>query len=212
MSHIKRTDKFCLSCGKKLGWSAKYQPQRNIKYCRLCFSKSLEFKEKVLKTTFKKGFIPWNKGLNGFMAGEKNSCWKGGKPKCSDCGKILVSYKAKRCPICSYKYMVGDKHPNWKGGLGTIRHKIMQTFEYKNWRTKVFQSDNYTCRICGEIGGRLNADHIKPWSLFPKLRFKLSNGQTLCEECHKLKNKEEMKNNWSNQYSSSGVYKVAQVI
>ncbi len=30
------------------------------------------------KTAFKKGLIPWNKGLKGFMAGEKNSNWKGG--------------------------------------------------------------------------------------------------------------------------------------
>ena len=31
-----------------------------------------------LQTEFKKGFIPWNKGLKGFMAGEKNPRWKGG--------------------------------------------------------------------------------------------------------------------------------------
>jgi uncharacterized protein (DUF1330 family) len=28
---------------------------------------------------FKKGNIPWNKGLKGYMAGEKNNMWKGGK-------------------------------------------------------------------------------------------------------------------------------------
>ena len=34
-------------------------------------------------------------------------------------------------------------------------------------------------------GGKLNADHIKPFSLFPELRFDLNNGRTLCVECHK---------------------------
>jgi len=43
---------------------------------------------------------------------------------------------------------------------------------------------NITCKNCGERGGRLNADHIKPFSLFPDLRLKLSNGRTLCVDCH----------------------------
>jgi hypothetical protein len=28
---------------------------------------------------FKKGNVPWNKGLKGFMKGDKNGTWKGGK-------------------------------------------------------------------------------------------------------------------------------------
>lgn len=39
---------------------------------------SFETKEKLKQTFFKKGQIPWNKGLKGFRAGEKNSNWKGG--------------------------------------------------------------------------------------------------------------------------------------
>lgn len=35
-------------------------------------------KKKLEKTMFKKGIVPWNKGMKGFMAGEKNSNWKGG--------------------------------------------------------------------------------------------------------------------------------------
>ena len=60
------------------------------------------------------------------------------------------------------------------------------SIEYKQWRKAVFERDSYTCVECHEVGGRLNAHHIKSWADYPKLRFELSNGATLCEECHKL--------------------------
>lgn len=71
---------------------------------------------------------------------------------------------------------------NWRGGISRSKHA---TKEYKEWRMKVFERDDFTCLICGQRGGKLNADHIKRWSLFPLLRFEVSNGRTLCETCHK---------------------------
>lgn len=54
------------------------------------------------------------------------------------------------------------------------------------WREKIFKRDNYTCQMCGKRGVYLEADHIKSWIKFPKLRHVSSNGRTLCRECHKL--------------------------
>lgn len=79
----------------------------------------------------------------------------------------------------------GEKSYYWKGGVTPIRKKLYFSQEYKNWRKAVFERDNYTCVFCNEKGGILNADHIKPFALFPKLRFDLNNGRTLCLECHK---------------------------
>lgn len=79
----------------------------------------------------------------------------------------------------------GEKAPNWRGGITPVNEIIRKSWKYKAWRKKVFERDNYTCTICGQRGCRLQADHIKPFSFFPELRFSIENGRTLCEECHK---------------------------
>ena len=87
-------------------------------------------------------------------------------------------------------WMVEDKNPNWKGGVTKENEKVRKSLEYKIWRDSVFKRDNYTCVLCNvrsSVGNRtiINADHIKPFSLFPSLRFELSNGRTLCVPCHR---------------------------
>lgn len=81
--------------------------------------------------------------------------------------------------------MSGKNNINWKGGITPINLKIRASKEYKQWRKSVFKKDNYTCVKCNQVGGTLNADHIKSFALFPKLRFNVSNGRTLCVSCHR---------------------------
>ncbi len=85
------------------------------------------------------------------------------------------------------KAMIEGRHPAWKGGVTPINDAIRKSIEYKLWREAVFRRDNFTCVWCGEkesVSGKLEADHIKPFSLFPALRFAIDNGRTLCRRCH----------------------------
>lgn len=81
----------------------------------------------------------------------------------------------------------GEKHWNWKDGgvKRNQRHLDMGRDEYIQWRKAVFLRDNFTCQECGDCKKYLNADHIKPYSLFSDLRYSISNGRTLCIDCHK---------------------------
>jgi 5-methylcytosine-specific restriction endonuclease McrA len=77
----------------------------------------------------------------------------------------------------------GDKSGLWKGGITPEHVKIRE--DLKIWSKLILQRDNYTCQNCGQIGGRLEAHHIKEFSKYPQLRKVLSNGITLCKNCHK---------------------------
>lgn len=46
---------------------------------------------------FKKGNIPWNKGVKGLYTKENNPLWKGGFPVCLTCNKLLANRSAKHC-------------------------------------------------------------------------------------------------------------------
>lgn len=94
----------------------------------------------------------------------------------------------------------GKRHWNWKGGVTDISHRIRESSEYKQWRKSVFIKDKYTCQHCGKTGGNLNAHHIKPFSLYPDMRFDINNGITLCRECHIKIHKTEREWNKSKHY------------
>ena len=75
---------------------------------------------------------------------------------------------------------------------------IRHSYEYHNWRKKVFEKDNYTCQKCGSHGGILNAHHIVYLSDIIRdnkiefynnkircdLLWNLTNEITLCKKCH----------------------------
>jgi len=129
---------------------------------------------------FQKGHIPWHKGLknpipnSGFQKGHKY--WdnpNSRKARFQEGHKINLGR------------WNGKNSPNWKGGT-TLENKIArQSYQWRQWRKAVFERDNYTCWICERQWNDLVPHHLKKFSDYPKLRFMVSNGLTLCEFCHK---------------------------
>ena len=133
------------------------------------------------------------------MVGKRGTNWKGGCAKCPICGiQKKHSYKVGQlCWKCRNKYCVGEKHPNWKGHQSLNKY-LRKTPIYKNWRTAIFERDNYTCVLCREKGGLLEADHIKPFAYLLEVNniknykqafickelWNIKNGRTLCKKCH----------------------------
>ena len=178
------------------------------------YKRTLDIKKKISESNKgkppwnkgKKGLqVAWNKGKKGVQTpwnkGKKLSSWSlerrknfresikrkypNGKPKCELCSKQLYKYRIKKCRDCFNKVNYGTNSPNWKGGITSNNEKIRKSLEYRTWRETILQRDNWTCTLCGQRGGKLNADHIKRFADFPELRFAVDNGRTLCAGCHK---------------------------
>jgi len=94
----------------------------------------------------------------------------------------------------------GKNNGNWKGdkAITPLVMRLRMSLKYRQWRCDVFQRDDYVCQKCEKIGGKLNADHIKPFSHIIKDNniksfeegmmceelWNINNGRTLCLECH----------------------------
>ena len=115
--------------------------------------------------------------------------------KCVICGQIFkcqpcqIEYRhRKTCSIACRAILqtLEAKKNRKKNGFtqGQINRCIRNSKEAIDWRKEVFARDDYTCQVCGKRGTHLEAHHLKSFAEFPKLRFELSNGQTLSRECH----------------------------
>jgi len=141
--------------------------------------------KRVAKQLGKKRTIEVRKEMSearkNFLKNGGKSYWLGKKRSIETKNKLSLATKKQ---WLNGKFGRGNKSQSWRGGVTPIHKIIRNSKEYKLWKKVVLERDNYTCIWCGEKNGILEADHIKPFSIYPELRFAIDNGRTLCHECH----------------------------
>lgn len=120
--------------------------------------------------------------------GENHPMWKGGKPKCLTCNKQLSArrIRGKDIKYChKHKVKYGSEHQNWVNGNYKKAERKDKSSAYMYWMRAVKNRDGWKCQIKNEdCSGRLESHHILNWEDYPKLRYELNNGITLCVAHH----------------------------
>lgn len=134
------------------------------------------------KGVYERTISPWNKGLkketdlrvlNNAKSISKSS--KGNPRPKGWKHTEETKYKISEGIIKAYDKIGRKKHRSYRH-VGS---------NYEKWRKLVFDRDSFICCMCHQVGGKLQAHHIKEWSKYEELRYNIDNGVTLCVECHK---------------------------
>jgi hypothetical protein len=145
---------------------------------------SLETKEKLRKHNTGKKHSEYTKmkmsmsrmGRKGGMLGKKHSAHT----------RLLMSSQR-----------VGENNWRWIKDRSKVSHDSSQgerrSHRYKDWRMGVFRRDSWQCQLkSGECHGRIEAHHIYSFTEFPRKKYLIDNGITLCHFHHPRKKSEEI--------------------
>lgn len=113
-------------------------------------------------------------------------------PKCKNCNKESRDIKSSGfCKKCFKRPK--EEHYKWKTDRTTLSKKQERNdVAYKEWRRLVWERDSYKCQLSDKTClGKIEAHHIILWSKSIELRYKISNGITLCHKHHPRRKQEE---------------------
>lgn len=188
----------------KKGYKRNPEIGKKISQSKMGHSVSAETRKKISEyRKGKKHTEEYKNKMRIIMTG-RDAYWMKGKKlseetrkKISEGHKGLISWHKDKNLSEEHKSKISKAHKKRWDKIGRKKYKryihSTKTIKYKQWRTAVFKRDNFTCQKCGITKCCLEAHHIKSWAKYPKSRYKLNNGLTLCQKCH-LKTRKNYKN------------------
>ena len=91
------------------------------------------------------------------------------------------------CKHCASKFFLsGENSPRWKFDKTDEERKNDRSYpEYNIFIKSVLARDNYTCQCCGKISAsNLVVHHLDGYNWCKEKRTDVTNGITLCDNCH----------------------------
>lgn len=157
----------------------------NGRLCKSCgYKKAVNTKtktyEEVVRIFESKGFKLLSKSYEGYYQRLRYVC------RCGRESTIKMSniHSTKGCRNCWLDFIRSEENPK-RSLTKEERETQRKAPEYAKWRTEVFIRDEYTCAICGQHRGSLQAHHLDGFHWCEEGRYDLNNGVTLCNPCHK---------------------------
>lgn len=185
--------KTCPWCKNKF----EYNKHIGTKFCtRECYLKWV--KGKQFSPGFKKGHPSPRKGTKKIYAKYCLYCEnrfltsRNIQKFCSINCNVFYNFKGKKIKKETIiKRVMARKNITNFVGYSTSKNKLLRhSLDWKLWREKVFERDNFTCQNCFKTNCYLEPHHIFPVKECikinnDKLVFDINNGVTLCRVCHK---------------------------
>lgn len=139
----------------------------------------------------------WNNHiLKGKYIGENNPSWiPKEKVICPNCGiefevsKFQINRTVNNfCSIkCRGEFFSGENNPNWNSSKTQKEREIDRSYsDYRKFVIDVFERDNYTCQLTGQVGGKLIVHHLDGYNWCKEKRTNPNNAITLTREIHNL--------------------------
>jgi hypothetical protein len=106
--------------------------------------------------------------------------------------KTFAAFKAtSECPKCWIQKRSGENNWRWNPNLTDAEREENKSRaslpEQKKWKLAVYKRDKYLCQCCGKRSTRknpINAHHLDGYNWCIERRTDVTNGVTLCQNCH----------------------------
>lgn len=190
------------------------RPEVREKISKGCKGKNTDDSNHMTQDKYKKLFSEMRSGSGNAMWGrkcpEQSERMKKNNPMFDKKNsKKSLEHRMKISQCRKKENNMSEDNILWNEFITPIQEKIRKLIEYKNWRNKVYEKDNYICQNCGYDKGKiLNAHHNK---FFCKIiiennittieeakdcqeLWNIDNGITLCKKCHIEIHKKEKDN------------------